>query len=180
MTATPHHINTEEFESLTHIEIDVANTYQIKAIPVESTRIRTGGSLSFRRKTAKCKEHSAWQLYIASKFRFQDLKIRQFTIEIANEIFDIGDELERRKLYRFADQLRGAGMPMSNNIAEGLGSNSTKEFRQYLNIAQRSPFENVNILILLKKRNFITKDSLERLLDQLAIFVDKLRTFKIL
>jgi four helix bundle protein len=79
------------------------------------------------------------------------LKIRQFTIEIANELLDIGDELERRKLYRFADQLRGAGMPMSNNIAEGSGSNSTKEFRQFLNMARRSPFENVNILILLKK-----------------------------
>jgi four helix bundle protein len=101
-------------------------------------------------------------------------------IEIANELFDIGDELERRKLYRFADQLRGAGMPMANNIAEGSGSNSTKEFRQFLNMARRSPFENVNILILLKKRNFITKDSLEKLLDQLTIFVDKLRTFKIL
>jgi hypothetical protein len=59
LTAAPHHINTEEFGSLTHIEIDVANTYQIKAIPVEFTQIRTGGSLSFRRKTAKCKEHSA-------------------------------------------------------------------------------------------------------------------------
>jgi len=101
-------------------------------------------------------------------------------IEIANELFDIGDELERRKLYRFADQLRGAGMPMSNNIAEGSGSNSTKEFRQFLNMARRSLFENVNILILLKKRNFITKDSLEKLFDQLTIFVDKLRTFKIL
>jgi four helix bundle protein len=108
------------------------------------------------------------------------LKIRQFAIEIANELFDIVDELERRKLYRFADQLRGAGMPMPNNIAEGSGSNSTKEFRQFLNMARRSPFENVNILILLKKRNFITKDSLEKLLDQLTIFVDKLRTFKIL
>ena len=71
-------------------------------------------------------------------------------------------------------------MPMPNNIAEGSGSISTKEFRQFLNMARRSPFENVNILILLKKRNFITKDSLEKLLDQLTIFVDKLRTFKIL
>jgi four helix bundle protein len=49
------------------------------------------------------------------KFRFQDLKIWQLAIEIANELFDMADEMEQRKLYRFADQLRGAGMSMSNN-----------------------------------------------------------------
>ena len=50
-----------------------------------------------------------------SKLRFQDLRIWQLAIEIANELFDIADDLEKKKLYRFADQLRGAGMSMSNN-----------------------------------------------------------------
>jgi hypothetical protein len=50
-----------------------------------------------------------------AKFRFQDLRIWQLAIEIANELFDIADELERRRLYRFADQLRGSGMSMSND-----------------------------------------------------------------
>ena len=49
------------------------------------------------------------------KFRFQDLKIWQLAIQIADELFDIADELEQKKLYRFAEQLRGAGMSMSNN-----------------------------------------------------------------
>lgn len=49
------------------------------------------------------------------KFRFQDLEIWKLAIEIANELFDIADELEKRKLYRFAEQLRAAGMSMSNN-----------------------------------------------------------------
>ena len=50
-----------------------------------------------------------------AKFRFQDLKIWQLAIEIANEVFDVADDLEQKKLYRFADQFRGAGMSMSNN-----------------------------------------------------------------
>jgi hypothetical protein len=49
------------------------------------------------------------------KFRFQDLKIWQLAIEIADQLFDVADELEKKKLCRFADQLRGAGMSMSNN-----------------------------------------------------------------
>jgi four helix bundle protein len=53
------------------------------------------------------------------KFRFQDLKIWQLAIKIADELFDIADGLEEKRLYRFAEQLRGAAMSMSNNIAEG-------------------------------------------------------------
>lgn len=49
------------------------------------------------------------------KFRFQDLKIWQLAIQIAYELFNIADELEEKKLYRFAEQLRGAAMSMSNN-----------------------------------------------------------------
>ena len=102
-----------------------------------------------------------------AKFRFQDLKIWQKSIQIANELFDIADELEQKKLYRFAEQLRGSGMSMSNNIAEGSGSTSKKEFRQFLNIARRSTFENANILILLEMRRLIEKEMSERLLDEL-------------
>jgi len=75
-----------------------------------------------------------------AKFRFQDLKIWQLSIQIADELFDIADALEKKKLFRFADQLRGAGMSMSNNIAEGSGSSAKKEFAQFLNIARRSTF----------------------------------------
>ena len=75
------------------------------------------------------------------KFRFQDLKIWQLSIEIAHSLFDIADEFEKKKLYRFAEQLRGAGLSMSNNIAEGSGSDSKREFKHFLNIAKRSTFE---------------------------------------
>ena len=44
------------------------------------------------------------------KFRFQDMEIWQLAIEIADELFDIADILENKKLYRFAEQLRSAGM----------------------------------------------------------------------
>jgi hypothetical protein len=37
------------------------------------------------------------------KFRFQDLKIWQLSNQIADELFDLANELEKRKLYRFAE-----------------------------------------------------------------------------
>ncbi|HVP81237.1 MAG TPA: four helix bundle protein [Thermodesulfobacteriota bacterium] len=84
-------------------------------------------------------------------------------IEIADELFDLADALDQKRLRRFAEQLRGSGMSMSNNIAEGSGSSSNKEFKQFLNIARRSTFENANVLILLQRRKLISKESMERL-----------------
>ena len=97
-----------------------------------------------------------------AKFRFQDLKIRQSAIEIADELFDIADALEKKKLYRFAEQLRGSGMSVSNNIAEGSGSSSKKEFKNFLNFARRSAFENANILIILERRRLINTAQLDK------------------
>ena len=112
------------------------------------------------------------------KFRFQDLEIWQLAIQIADELFDIADDLEQKRLYRFADQLRGSGMSMSNNIAEGSGSSSKKEFRQFLNIARRSTFENANILILLERRKLISKESLDHYLSQLDSLCRQITSFQ--
>ena len=73
-----------------------------------------------------------------------DLEIWQEAVDIADRLFDLAEKLERKKLYRFAEQLRGSGLSMSNNIAEGAGSNSKREFLRFLNIARRSTFENAN------------------------------------
>ena len=113
-----------------------------------------------------------------TKFRFQDFEIWKEAIEIGNILFDIADELENKKLFRFAEQLRGAGMSMSNNIAEGSGSNSKTEFRNYLNIAKRSTFENANILIILNKRNLIHKIILDSIFEKLDILCRKITNFQ--
>jgi four helix bundle protein len=99
-------------------------------------------------------------------------------IEIADQLFDIADALERKRLYKFAEQLRGAGMSMSNNIAEGSGSSSKKEFKQFLNMARRSTFENANILILLERRNLISKESLDELLTKLDRLCRQITNFQ--
>ena len=113
------------------------------------------------------------------KFRFQDLKIWQLAIEIADQLFDIADDLEQKRLYRFAEQLRSAGMSMSNNIAEGSGSTSKKEFRQFLNMARRSTFENANILILLERRKLLAKESSDKILVQLDRLCRQITNFQV-
>ncbi len=112
------------------------------------------------------------------KFRFQDLKIWQLAIHIADELFDIAENLEKRRLYRFAEQLRGAAMSAPNNIAEGSGSSSKKEFIQFLNIARRSTYENANILILIEKRGLVSTEYLAQLLDKLDHLCRQITNFQ--
>jgi four helix bundle protein len=115
---------------------------------------------------------------MATKFRFQDLKIWQSAIEIADDLFDIADDLEKKKLYRFAEQLRGSGMSVSNNIAEGSGSSSKKDFKNFLNFARRSTFENANILIILERRRLINADQLDKKLTDLSILSRQITNFQ--
>ena len=112
------------------------------------------------------------------KFRFQDLRIWQLAIDIADELLSIADDLEQKRLFRFAEQLRGACMSMSNNIAEGSGSISKNEFYQFLNIARRSTFENANILFIVNKRGLIADDILEDILDRLDHLCRKITNFQ--
>ena len=72
------------------------------------------------------------------QFRFEDFQIWTDSIELADQLLDIADKLENKKLFRFAEQLRGAAMSISNNIAEGFFRNSDAEFRQFLNISKGS------------------------------------------
>lgn len=103
-------------------------------------------------------------------FRFEALDIWKKAIEITDTLLDVAEELEKRKLFRFADQLRGAALSMSNNIAERSGSNSSKEFNLFLNIARRSAFENANMLILFERRGYISHELKMTVLGKLDEF----------
>ena len=113
-----------------------------------------------------------------TKFRFEDLEIWKSSDEIAEVLFDIADELEEKKLFRFAEQLRGAGISMPNNIAEGSGSLSKKEFVQFLNFARRSTFENANMVIMFSKRGFINNGKSDVILQKLDILCRKITNFQ--
>ena len=115
---------------------------------------------------------------ITRKFRFEDLEIWKLSVEIGDSLFDIADSLEEGKLFRFAEQLRGAGLSISNNIAEGSGSTSNREFDQFLNYARRSVFECANIIIILQRRNHVTEDTRETIFNKLDEISRKITSFR--
>jgi len=104
---------------------------------------------------------------VATRFRFEGMEIWVKAVAIGHRLLDIADRLEREKLFRFADQLRGAALSVSNNIAEGAGSVSDKEFAHFLNIARRSAFENANMIMVFAERGLITERDRDELLNAL-------------
>ena len=112
------------------------------------------------------------------KFRFMDLEIWQDAMEIARRLFDLADRLESKRLYRFAEQLRGSGLSMSNNIAEGSGKSSRREFSNFLNIARRSTFENANVTLVLESRGLLDEGEVTELLERLDHLCRKITNFQ--
>jgi four helix bundle protein len=73
------------------------------------------------------------------------------------KLFDIADRLEEKKLFRFAEQLRTAGLSLTNNIAEVSGSFTNADFSNFLKFSRRSVFECANMVYILRLRNHITE-----------------------
>ncbi len=100
-------------------------------------------------------------------FRFMKLEIWEMAISIGDNLYDIAEKLEQKKKYKFAEQLNGASLSISNNIAEGAGCSSDREFSRFLGIARRSIFENVNMLTVFHRRGLIDTDTCDELIEEL-------------
>lgn len=111
-------------------------------------------------------------------FRFEKLEIWKVSIELSDTLFDFADKADEKRLYKFAEQLRAATMSISNNIAEGSGSASDKEFAHFLNVSRRSVFECVNILHIFVRRNIISPEQKEAFYPQLLALSKMMTNFR--
>jgi len=66
---------------------------------------------------------------------------------------------------------------MPNNIAEGSGSSSKKEFAQFLNIARRSTFENASMVIMFANEKLITEETKNEVIGDLDTLCRMITSF---
>ena len=111
---------------------------------------------------------------MAIYFRFEDLEIWKLSIRIGIELFRIADELEAKKLWRFADQTRGVGMSISNNICESTGTDKLGEQRQLLRVSRRECFEAGNIIMILYLEKHISREKKDNLYPRLSKLSQKI------
>ena len=111
------------------------------------------------------------------RFRFEELEIWKEAIEIATSLFYIADMLEQKKLWRFADQLRGVGLSIPNNIAESTGTEKIGEQSQLLRYSRRECFEAANMLFILEKENHISPCHKEEIYNRLYILCKRITAY---
>jgi four helix bundle protein len=113
-----------------------------------------------------------------AQFRFQELDIWKKSVDLGLQLFDLADSLEDRKKFRFAEQLRSAALSISNNIAEGSGSCSDRDFAHFVNIAKRSVFEVANMLLVFVRAGLFQADPLRALFNELETESRMMESFR--
>lgn len=96
------------------------------------------------------------------------MEIWKEAIVIGVALSKLADGLQEGRRFKYAEQLRGAALSISNNIAEGAGSASDKDFANFLNIAHRSAFENANMLFFFHADGLLTEAEISPLLEKLV------------
>lgn len=79
---------------------------------------------------------------------FRELIVWQKAIELAKEIYRVTEELPATESYGLRSQMRRAAVAIPSNIAEGAKRRTTKDFLQFLHIADGSAAELETQIIL--------------------------------
>ncbi|WP_339876241.1 four helix bundle protein [uncultured Algoriphagus sp.] len=99
--------------------------------------------------------------------RFKELLVWQKAIDLAVEVYHITEKLPKEERYGLISQINRSVISIPSNIAEGAGRNTSKEFNNFLGIAQGSSFELDTQLIISNRLNFISREEYQKVELQL-------------
>lgn len=93
---------------------------------------------------------------------FEQLIIWQKAMDYAEFCVAISENFSKKSKghYRILEQLESSSLSVPQNIAEGKGRYSTKEFLQFLYYSRGSLNESLTILLLFYRRNWITEEQI--------------------
>lgn len=72
---------------------------------------------------------------------FRDLLIRQKSMNLVTEVYQITNAFPKEEVYELTSQLRRSAISIPSNIAEGYGKEGNKDYLKILNIGISSLFE---------------------------------------
>lgn len=84
----------------------------------------------------------------------KELKIWNKAVDLTVEVYKATANFPTDERFGLTNQSRRAAVSISSNIAEGAGRNSSKEFNNFLGIANGSSYELQSQLIIAHKLEF--------------------------
>lgn len=109
---------------------------------------------------------------------YKDLIVWQKAMNIAKGIYIIVGRLPKEEVYALSSQMRRAAVSIPSNIAEGHTRNSTKEYLQFLAIANGSRAELETQLLLGVEIGYFLPYEIAELTEQLEEVGKMLNTLK--
>ncbi len=109
-------------------------------------------------------------------FRFEELEVWKLSVEYGKDCYRIADVFPKIERFSLSDQLRRAGLSVSNNIAEG-SVGSAANFKKYINTAIASLLETVNIINFAVEVGYTKRELRDEMYEKAEKLVRKLRNF---
>jgi four helix bundle protein len=105
-----------------------------------------------------------------SDFNFKQLEVWKQAIEFADFIIAISEELKTPKNhFRLIEQIESCSASIAQNIAEGKGRTTDKDFARFLSYSRGSLYETLTLLHLFHKRGWISTDTLNEAEEKASI-----------
>lgn len=99
--------------------------------------------------------------------RFKELLVWQKAIDLAVDVYRVTEKLPKEERFGLISQINRCVVSIPSNIAEGAGRNTSKEFNNFLGVAQGSSFELDTQLIISNRLNFISNQEYQNIESQL-------------
>ncbi len=103
------------------------------------------------------------------RHNYKNLKIWKVGMEIVDDVFEIVNKFPKEEKFGLASQISRCSISIPSNIAEG-SSRTDKSFSHFIDVSLGSSFELETQLIIAYKRNYISKELLNKVEEKIAEF----------
>ena len=103
------------------------------------------------------------------RHNYKNLKIWKLGIEIVDDVFEIVNKFPKEEKFGLTSQISRCSISIPSNIAEG-SSRTDKSFSHFIDVSLGSSFELETQLIIAYKRNYISKELLNKVEEKIAEF----------
>lgn len=96
---------------------------------------------------------------------FRDLRVWQAGIDLVEQIYRLTASFPKEEIYGLTSQIQRAAVSIPSNIAEGHTREYSKEYRQYLSMAQASLAELETQLEIASRLEYLSSKERDQVLD---------------
>lgn len=99
---------------------------------------------------------------------YNELIVWRKSIELVEQIYAVTRDFPQAEIYCLTNQIRRSAISIPSNIAEGQARKTTKDFLNFLSIAQGSRAELETQIIIANRLEYVDDDKAEQLLSTLT------------